>query len=169
MSAWDEVTVGGGMSLLPAGIRTFEITTARAEVAERGNKLRQAVIGLASSAGSGEDTLPLEPFDRSPDGVELWERIFKSAASGLGFAPSAGNVTMQDAANEFAAYLPGLVGSLVEVEVKHVPSKKLKDNGEPFVNHRVTYRSVVAGSGTTAAAAPVAETVPSFADDDVWG
>jgi hypothetical protein len=169
MSTWGDVKVGGGMSLLPAGIRAFEVTTARAEVNDRG--LREAVIGLSSSAGAGEDKIALEPWDKSFDGTEMWERIFKGAAQGLGFQPSSDQVTVEQAANEFAAYVPRLVGSMVEVEVKHVNGKKLKDDGTPFVNHRVNYRQIVGQSAAVAGAVTTQVEPAAFAaaaTDDPW-
>lgn len=172
MSSWNETTEMGGMSLLPVGTRSFEITKARVDVASRGpSQIRELVVGLASTAGSGEATTPLEPFDHSPEGVRFWERIFKTTAAGLGFVPQNGDLPMLDIANEFASWVPGagLVGRTVEAEVTHHDSKKLKDDGTPFVNHRVKFRGLVGGA-PTAAPAPV----PSFAgaaaaDDDVWG
>jgi hypothetical protein len=171
MSAWGDVKVGGGVSLLPSGIRTFEVTTARAEVNEKTGR-REAVIGLSNSAGNGEDKIALEPWDTSFDGVEMWERIFKGAAQGLGFTPSGDHVSVEEAATEFASFLPALVGANVEVEVKHLESKKLKDDGTPFVNHRVNYRQLV-GNTPAMAAAPAAQHEPAaFAGavaDDPWG
>lgn len=173
MSSWDDTTVGGGMSLLPAGIRTYNITAARVDVNQRGAgpALRELTIALASTDGHGEATVPLEPFDRSPDGVAMWERIFKSAAVGLGFQPSGGHLPMMDVADEFARWVPGsgLTSCAVECEVTHHDSKRLKDDGTPFVNHRVKFRGIVDGSTAAAPEQPV----PSFASagagaEDPW-
>lgn len=170
MATWNEVSVGGGMSLLPEGIRTYVITTARVDVSKRGAApaLRELIVALSSTEGAGEVTVPLEPFIHTPDGVELWERLFKSAAQGLGFTPTNPDGQMKDLANEFASWIPtsGLVGSAVECDVKHVPGKKLKDDGTPFINHRVTFRGVVAAA-QPAQAAPATETYAGI-DEDPW-
>jgi hypothetical protein len=136
-------------------------------VSERGApSLRELTVALTSTAGSGDVTVPLEPFDRSPDGVEMWERIFKTAALGLGFTPSAPHLNLVDIADEFARWIPGagLHGRHVEVEVTHHNSTKLKDDGTPFVNHRAKFRGLVG-----AAPAPAAAAVPSFAGAGVGG
>ena len=182
LASWDDTkAITGGGGLLPKGVRVYDITKARVEVSTRGAKLRELVIGLADSEGhSGETTVALEPFDKSPRGVELWESLFKGAAQGLGFTPTAGHLPMVDIANEFASWVPtsGLVGSTVEAMVKHVESKPkpdgshLKDDGTPFVNHRVTFRGIV---GAAQAPAQPVQPVPVFAganvndDSDVWG
>ena len=167
MSTWNSVTEMGGINLLPEGTRTFEITTAR--VATRTNRdglvLRELTVGLSSSEGSGTDTVALDPFVNTPDGIQLWQRIFKTAAVGLGFQPSNGDAPISDVVQEFIDWVPGsgLVGCHVEAEVTHHNSTKLKDDGTPFVNHRVKYRGIVQGTPAAPAAVAQQQAVPSFA------
>jgi hypothetical protein len=162
------------MSLLPEGIRTYTITSARVEVVKKGQapSIRELLVALTSPEGSGEVSVPLEPFIHTPDGVEMWERIFKSAAVGLGFEPTGGHLPMQDVAAEFASWIPqsGIVGQMVEAQVTHHNSTKLKDDGTPFVNHRVKFRGLLGGG-----VVPQPMQVPAFAgagaaagDPDPW-
>jgi hypothetical protein len=167
MGTWNSTKVGGGANLLPAGIRNFEITKAEARVNDRTGK-REVALTLSSSAGSGEDTIPLEPWASDADSIEKWEGMLKRKAQGLGFEPSDGDASMQQITTEFALYADSLTGKVVEIDVTHAEAKdkqgnvKTKDNGEPFFNHRCHYRGITGGVGqpVAVAAAPSMDDVP---------
>lgn len=168
---WDDVT-GGGQRLLPIGTRNYEVTQAKARINDY-NGQREALIAVASSDGAGEFTVPLEAW--GPD-EDLFLKVVGGQARGLGFVPSRADldvnrdITRGDI-EEFTMYLPSLHGAVVELYVEHKESTKLKDNGEPFVNHRVYANKLVSRRQVAPAAAPVNEyagVAASSTDDIPW-
>ena len=164
MVTWEEATSGGGVNLLPEGTRPYEVSAARPEVNKHTGR-REVLIALSSSAGSGETTVPLESWGDE----DLFLRIFGGQAQGLGFKPAdpTAPITQADI-DAFSRYVSSLVGAVVEAKVEHKESTKLKDDGTPFVNHRVYFNKLVMHApGATPAQVeqPVAAAVG--VDDDI--
>jgi hypothetical protein len=164
MGTWNETGTLEGPRLLPEGVRTYEIQSATPVVNKYTNN-RELVLRLVSSAGSGEHTVPLEPFKNTSEALELWEKILKTWASKLGFEPSSDSLEMVQIANEFASTASNLVGSIIELDVQHVDGKERED-GTFFKNQRVYINKLVAKGSNGVVPTPMATAAVSGFDDD---
>lgn len=154
MNTWNNTTEYPDAGLLPEGAQLLTIFAASEHVNEHTNR-SEAVLELAAKGGMlGIVTIPLEPWNTDDDKVVQFERVFKTYASGLDYEPTNPSETISDIASgaSFMSYLHELVGRRVSARVEHVLSKTLREDGTPFVNHRVRFRGLDAAQFDTTTA-----------------
>lgn len=148
MDTWNDTIEYPETGLLPAGKQHLQVVYA-ARVTNEHTQREEGVLDLESNDGIiGRVSIPLEPWN---DDREKFKRVFKTYAAGLGFEPNYPEQSVEDIAGgeEFVAFLHAIVGRRVLARIEHVPSNSLKDDGTPFINHRVRFRGLVS-NGLTA-------------------
>lgn len=157
-----EADLKGGSSLLPSGVRDYNVFGCRVQL-NKFSGMRELLVEVASSEGSGDFTIPLE----KPQGLEedtfMW--IFGSQLGALGFEGLVGETPLGFVEKHLASQLGKVYNSVISLEVTHQPSKKLRDDGTPFINARVKVRRVVE-PGTGAVKAPLAPAAGTITPDD---
>lgn len=147
MGTWNNTPTIG--QLLPKGTANYRIIGAADRLNEHTGR-RELALTLAHDLGTGEATIALEPWDVND--VAKFERVFKTQAVALGYEPSNGDADNAALVEEFASYANDLVGAVVNARVEHVESTTLRDDGTPFVNHRVYFQGVVQATRAPAVA-----------------
>lgn len=143
-----DTTSGGG--LLPAGVKQYNVFGARIEFNEKAG-IRELIVEVANSEGSGNFTVPLEKPANMQEDTFYW----LMGMNLTGFGVDVVDKTPEQVLQSLPAHLGKIHNGIVELEVTHTQSTKLKDDGTPFVNHRVKVRRMVEeGTGPAPAAAP---------------
>lgn len=126
-ASWLQTDLGGvapikaGPSLLPPGTNTYTITNA---VIEDGRQGRELLLTVSSPNGAGSHSIPLQPWKDDEASVKLWLGIIKAWFEGLGL-PNDGQLAQL--LHNLSANLPGIIGAVVELDVKHNPGKPMVD------------------------------------------
>lgn len=139
MRTWNTTNTLGGY-LLPSGDYIAKIVSAAVAKNER-SQIDELSLELTDGAHKGLVTIPLFPWDRKDEAIDLWASLVKTQAIGLGFTPSDPNSGIGEVATQLGEFAVDRVGESFEIHVDHIRSKDLKDDGTPFVNHRVTFRA----------------------------
>jgi len=175
MSTWGTTTKDrGNRTFLPAGTNNYKLTGVRMENHAYFGNL-QAVLDVQLDGVTYNIELPLAGSPTGNDEI-VADRI-AGAMNALGVKPSviagmeAAGQDVSDVENnvawgsELGLALPTFVGSVLELFVTHRDSKKLKDDGTPFVNANAYINRVVSSPAEPVIAAGV--NVPAgVADDD---
>jgi hypothetical protein len=165
----------GNRTFLPEGTQNYRLTGVRQEVHSHFGT-RQLVLDVSLNGDVYNAEIALEAGGRGDPSIVA--DIIYSTMKSLGLSPAV--LTRMKAAgqdvsnvetdlswgNELAAALPGFVGAVLELYVKHKPGKKLRDDGTPFVNAN-TYVNRVVQAAPSGQAAPVGASVPAgYANTD---
>jgi len=174
MGTWSDTSKDrGNRTFLPAGTNNYRLTGVRQEVHAHFGNL-QAVLDVQLDGTTYNVEIPLGGSPTGNDEI-VADRIAGTMYA-LGIKPAviaAMEAAGQDAGSvendiawgaELGAVLPSLVGAVLELYVAHKDSKKLKDNGEPFVNANTYVNKIVSVPSEPLVA--VGQNVPDGYDDD---
>jgi hypothetical protein len=175
MGTWAEATKArGNRTFLPAGTNNYNLVSVRQEQHPHfGNT--QAVLDVELNGDRYNVEIPLSASEKADP--EIIANIIASTMGSIGAKPqvianmeAAGQNT--DAVEnsvawgpELYAALTGLVGSVVELHVIHKDSKKMRDDGTPFVN-ATTYVNRVVKRAEPGAVQVAAEPASAGFDSD---
>lgn len=163
-STLDAPSEGGGFSLLPAGLNNYTIKDADIRV-NPWNSRNEVLLRLSSPEGSGEHTIPLEPWDMNA--IDTFLKVFNNSLGNIGI-PVQGLTAQQVLAN-LPNTLPTVIGNVIECNVLHEPRKPkpdgshLKQDGTAWLNAKCYINRLVARGpvgGTSAAAQQAAYANP---------
>lgn len=163
---------GGSNSLLPTGIRNFEISSADI-VENKYNGRSELTVTFNSEAGSGRERFMLEPWSTEQKAIEQFISMVTNNLGGLGIQTE--GRTLREVLGALPQEKNQLIGSVVELKVEHKDRKPkpdgshLKDDGTPWQDQRVYVNRVVkeAPAASNTAAADEGTFGPgSFVEDD---